>query len=272
MLLATTQVEDFDHFLEVFSTKGAEKRKEHGSKGALVFRDPAEDDRVWVIFDWDEQGWQSFVSDPDVPPIMKEAGHKTKAAGRAVRRALRRLTRTEPAGRRRAGAAPQHAALAGVSGAKEARHRSGRSRHHDDGPQLQCEVDRAAGRRHRVPHRRGDREQLRGREEQRLPERRDVRPVRRMLELVHRDRSQHIDDPGGDHDQRQATYESAMVLSDRREACQLLRERIHEAKCGKASGRTAPRPVGANSGRERVGSGRYARPDADIFRTFPPTA
>ncbi len=31
-----------------------------------------------MIFDWDEQGWQSFVSDPTVPPIMKEAGHKSK--------------------------------------------------------------------------------------------------------------------------------------------------------------------------------------------------
>ena len=48
MLLATTQVEDFDRFLEIFSTKGAEKRKQHGSKGALVFRDPSESDRVWV--------------------------------------------------------------------------------------------------------------------------------------------------------------------------------------------------------------------------------
>ena len=76
MLLATTQVEDFDRFMEIFSTKGAEKRKQHGSKGALVFRDPSEDDRVWVVFDWDEQGWQSFVSDPEVPPIMEEAGHK----------------------------------------------------------------------------------------------------------------------------------------------------------------------------------------------------
>lgn len=78
MLLATTQVEDLDRFLEIFSTKGAEKRKLHGSKGALVFRDPSEDDRVWVVFDWDAQGWQSFVSDPEVPPIMREAGHKGK--------------------------------------------------------------------------------------------------------------------------------------------------------------------------------------------------
>lgn len=46
MILATTQVEDFDRFLEIFSTKGAEKRIEHGSKGAQVFRDPSEDDRV----------------------------------------------------------------------------------------------------------------------------------------------------------------------------------------------------------------------------------
>jgi quinol monooxygenase YgiN len=78
MLLATTTVEDFDRFMAVFSEAGAAKRKEHGSKGALVFRDPAEDDRVWVIFDWDEQGWQSFVSDPSVPPIVQEAGHKTR--------------------------------------------------------------------------------------------------------------------------------------------------------------------------------------------------
>ena len=94
MLLATTQVEDFDRFLEVFSTQGAEKRKEHGSKGALVFRDPSEDDRVWVIFDWDEQGWQSFVSDPEVPPIMKEAGHKSKPQAAAARRPVRRLRLT----------------------------------------------------------------------------------------------------------------------------------------------------------------------------------
>jgi hypothetical protein len=84
MLLATTQVEDFDRFLEIFSTTGADKRQQHGSRSALIFRDPSEDDRVWVVFDWDEQGWQSFVSDPEVPPIMKEAGHKSKPVGRAV--------------------------------------------------------------------------------------------------------------------------------------------------------------------------------------------
>src|SRR5947208_13813860 len=76
MILATTTVEDFDRFERIFSTKGAEKRKQHGSKGAQVFRDPNEDDRVWALFDWHAEGWQSFVSDPEVPAILQEAGHK----------------------------------------------------------------------------------------------------------------------------------------------------------------------------------------------------
>ena len=46
MMLATTKVDDFDRFLKIFSTKGAEKRKQHGSKGCTVFRDPTEADRV----------------------------------------------------------------------------------------------------------------------------------------------------------------------------------------------------------------------------------
>jgi hypothetical protein len=76
LILLTTQADDFDHWLEIFSTKGAENRKQHGSKGSTVFRDPNESDRIWVIFDWDQEGFQSFVSDPEVPPIMQEAGHK----------------------------------------------------------------------------------------------------------------------------------------------------------------------------------------------------
>ena len=78
MILATTQVEDVDRFLDVFSTKGAEKRAQHGSKGSTVFRDPNEQDRVWVLFDWNESGWAAFVSDPEVPPILKAAGHVGK--------------------------------------------------------------------------------------------------------------------------------------------------------------------------------------------------
>jgi len=49
-----------------------------GSKGATLFRDPNQDDRVWVLFDWKEESFQSFLSDPEVPPIIQEAGHKSR--------------------------------------------------------------------------------------------------------------------------------------------------------------------------------------------------
>ena len=78
MLLATTTVADFDQFIKVFSNGGLEKRQAHGSKGAVVFRDPAQTDRVWVVFDWDAKGWGEFVGDPSVPPVLKEAGHTSK--------------------------------------------------------------------------------------------------------------------------------------------------------------------------------------------------
>jgi hypothetical protein len=78
MILATTTVENVDRFLDVFGTKGADKRALHGSKGSTVFRDPTEENRVWALFDWDEAGWAKFVSDPEVPPILKEAGHLGK--------------------------------------------------------------------------------------------------------------------------------------------------------------------------------------------------
>jgi quinol monooxygenase YgiN len=92
MILATTTVEDVERFLEVFGTKGADKRAEHGSKGATVFRDPAEENRMWVLFEWNEEGWANFVSDPEVPPILKEAGHigKPQTASRPQARAARR--------------------------------------------------------------------------------------------------------------------------------------------------------------------------------------
>ena len=76
MLLATTTVEDYDRFVEIYATKGADKRRQHDSKGSTVFRDPNEPDRVWALFDWDLAGWQSFATDPEVPPIMQEAGHR----------------------------------------------------------------------------------------------------------------------------------------------------------------------------------------------------
>jgi hypothetical protein len=78
MILATTTVENVGRFLDVFGTKAAGKRALHGSKGSTVFRDPTEENRVWGLFDMDEAGWAKFVSDPEVPPILKEAGALAK--------------------------------------------------------------------------------------------------------------------------------------------------------------------------------------------------
>jgi quinol monooxygenase YgiN len=74
MVLASAKVADFDQFLQTFSTKGAEKRKEHGSKGSRVFRDPEDAGRVLVVFDWEVEDYDKFISDPEVPAIFQEAG------------------------------------------------------------------------------------------------------------------------------------------------------------------------------------------------------
>ena len=91
MILATTTVEDVDRFVEIFSTKGAEKRKEHGSKGSTVFRDPNEDDRVWVLFDWDGEGWTELRLRPRGPGDPAGGRARGQAPGGGDRRPVRRL-------------------------------------------------------------------------------------------------------------------------------------------------------------------------------------
>jgi len=71
MILATTTVENVDRFLDVFGTKVADKRAVYGSRGSTVFRDPAEENRVWGLFDM-EAGWAKFVSDPEVPEFLRK--------------------------------------------------------------------------------------------------------------------------------------------------------------------------------------------------------
>ena len=74
MVLSTVKIEDFDRFWNTFSTKGAEKRRQHGSGGAHVFRDPDENDRVWVLLDLDEEGYNNLMSDPEMPGLFEDAG------------------------------------------------------------------------------------------------------------------------------------------------------------------------------------------------------
>ena len=72
MIVTIAKVADFDQFLKTFSTKGAEKRREHGSKGSHVFRDPDDPNRVWAFFDWKIEDYERFLSDPEIPAIARE--------------------------------------------------------------------------------------------------------------------------------------------------------------------------------------------------------
>ena len=94
MVLSTVRVEDFERFWNTFSTKGAEKRKQHGSKGSQVFRDPNDDNRVGVLFDWDEGGYKNLLSDPAMPAIFQEAGLE----GAGPRRRSSRVSKTPGSG------------------------------------------------------------------------------------------------------------------------------------------------------------------------------
>ena len=68
--------------MKIFSTKGAEKRKQHGSKGSTVFRDPNENDRVWVLFDWDARGLAELRLRPGGPGDHARGRPHGPAAGR----------------------------------------------------------------------------------------------------------------------------------------------------------------------------------------------
>lgn len=74
MILFTANVADYDQFLTIFSTRGVEKRREHGSRHSHAFRDPDDASRVWVVFDWDAADYEEFIADPEVPAIHQEAG------------------------------------------------------------------------------------------------------------------------------------------------------------------------------------------------------
>lgn len=72
MIVTITKVADFDQFLETFSTIGLNKRRKHGCQGSQVFQDPDDPSRVWVFFDWSNEAYQRFLSDPEVPAIARE--------------------------------------------------------------------------------------------------------------------------------------------------------------------------------------------------------
>lgn len=72
MIATVAHVADFDRFMQTFSTRGVQKRREHGCQGSYVFRDPDDPSRVWVFFDWKVEDYQGFLSDPEIPAIARQ--------------------------------------------------------------------------------------------------------------------------------------------------------------------------------------------------------
>lgn len=74
MIVTVARVVDLDRFLDVFSTPGVEKRREHGCRAAALIVDPEDPNRVWSIFDWDEEDYNGFLQDPEIPAIARRLG------------------------------------------------------------------------------------------------------------------------------------------------------------------------------------------------------
>lgn len=74
MVLARSKIDDFDQFWATFTTRGAEKRREYGSRGARPFRNADDEHEVLILFDWDYGDYQRFVADPQVQEIFQAAG------------------------------------------------------------------------------------------------------------------------------------------------------------------------------------------------------
>ena len=73
-VIARTRFVDFDRFLETVSTRGAAKRREHGSRGVRVFRNLDDPHAVVNVFEWDRAGVEAFMADPESEDIMAAAG------------------------------------------------------------------------------------------------------------------------------------------------------------------------------------------------------
>ncbi|HIK04656.1 MAG TPA: antibiotic biosynthesis monooxygenase [Trichormus sp. M33_DOE_039] len=74
-ILAKVSVENLEKFVGVFSTRGAEMRRQHGSLSAEVFKSMEEENTVWVLFQWmSKENFESFLNDPVVKETMQSSG------------------------------------------------------------------------------------------------------------------------------------------------------------------------------------------------------
>lgn len=74
MIVTIARVADAGRFLQVFENAGAERRREHGCRGARAYVDSEDPQRVWCIFDWDEHDYRGFLADPGIPAVAQQLG------------------------------------------------------------------------------------------------------------------------------------------------------------------------------------------------------
>jgi hypothetical protein len=72
--MASIRVTDFDQFLSVFTTSGADLRRTYGSRGARLFRNTEDPAALTILFDWDPDGFRRFVAAAEGQAVMREAG------------------------------------------------------------------------------------------------------------------------------------------------------------------------------------------------------
>ncbi|WP_380168905.1 hypothetical protein [Jannaschia sp. R86511] len=72
MIVTVARVAHPDRFVEVFRTVGMTKRREHGCRVARVYVDPDDAHRMWSVFDWDEEDYEGFLADPEIPAIARQ--------------------------------------------------------------------------------------------------------------------------------------------------------------------------------------------------------
>lgn len=73
-LIVRHTVADYDKWKPFFDDDAA-RRKQHGSKGALVLRDAATPNDVTIVMEWDSvANAQKFGETPELKEIMQKAG------------------------------------------------------------------------------------------------------------------------------------------------------------------------------------------------------
>jgi quinol monooxygenase YgiN len=50
-------------------------RKNHGSKGAMVYRSAGNPDEVYLVFEWDDhKSYKTYFNHPDVQKALEDSG------------------------------------------------------------------------------------------------------------------------------------------------------------------------------------------------------